>query len=49
MDIPVPPKPIQQQDEVEEEIFVVVENPPFLIGGIASVQPLHRNHRQFRV
>ena len=38
MDIPVPPKPIQQQDEVEEEIFVVVENPPVLIGGIASVQ-----------
>ena len=38
MDIPVPPKPIQQQDEVEEEIFVVVENPPVLIGGIASDQ-----------
>ena len=38
MDIPVPPKPIQQQDEVEEEVFVVVENPPVLIGGIASVQ-----------
>ena len=27
-----------EQDEVEEEIFVVVENPPVLIGGIASVQ-----------
>ena len=38
MDIPVPPKPIQQQDDVEEEIFVVVENPPFFIGGIAAVQ-----------
>ena len=38
MDIPVPPKPIQQQNEVEEEIIVVVENPPVLIGGIASVQ-----------
>ena len=38
MDIPVPPKPIQQQDDVEEEIFVVVENPPVLIGGIAAVQ-----------
>ena len=38
MDIPIPPKPIQQEAEVEEEIFIVVENPPVLIGGIAAVQ-----------
>lgn len=38
MDIPIPPKPIQQKNDEEEEIFVVVENPPILIGGIAAVQ-----------
>jgi len=38
MDIPIPPKPIQQKNDDEAEIFVVVENPPILIGGIASVQ-----------
>lgn len=37
MDIPIPPKPIQQKNDDEAEIFVVVENPPILIGGIASV------------
>lgn len=38
MDIPIPPKPIQQKNDDEAEIFVVVENPPILIGGIAAVQ-----------
>lgn len=38
MDIPIPPKPIQQKNDEEAEIFVVVENPPILIGGIAAVQ-----------
>lgn len=38
MDIPIPPKPIQQKNDDEAEIFVVVENPPILIDGIASVQ-----------
>ena len=38
MDIPIPPKPIQQEAEVEEEIFIVVENPSVLIGGITVVQ-----------
>lgn len=38
MDIPIPPKPIQQKNDDEAEIFVVVENPPILIGGISAVQ-----------
>ena len=38
MDIPIPPKPLQQKEDDEAEIFVVVENPPVLIGGIAAVQ-----------
>ena len=38
MDIPIPSKPIQQEAEVEEEIFIVVENPSVLIGGITVVQ-----------
>ncbi len=37
-DIPLPPKPIAQEEAAEEEIFVVVENPPVLIGGIKAVQ-----------
>ncbi len=38
-EIPLPPRPVdQQEDAVEEQIFVVVENPPVLIGGIKSVQ-----------
>tara|TARA_R110000868_G_scaffold304437_27_gene565499 strand:+ start:8805 stop:9485 length:681 start_codon:yes stop_codon:yes gene_type:complete len=36
MDVPPPPRP--QNEEVEEEIFVIVEQPPVLIGGINSVQ-----------
>ncbi|MEQ9310510.1 MAG: TonB family protein [Balneolaceae bacterium] len=35
IDLPPPPPP---SDEFEDEIFVVVEQPPVLIGGIASVQ-----------
>tara|TARA_R110000868_G_scaffold304437_27_gene565498 strand:+ start:8018 stop:8680 length:663 start_codon:yes stop_codon:yes gene_type:complete len=35
LDLPPPPPP---SDDVEETIFVVVENPPELIGGIAGVQ-----------
>jgi len=38
MDIPIQPKPLQQKEDDEAEIFVVVENPPVLIGGIAAVQ-----------
>lgn len=38
MDIPIPPKPLQQKEDDDAEIFVVVENPPVLIGGIAAVQ-----------
>jgi protein TonB len=36
MDLPPPPPP--SGDEYEDEIFVVVEQPPVLIGGIAGVQ-----------
>lgn len=36
-EIPPPPKSENTQ-EIEEEIFVVVEQPPVLIGGINSVQ-----------
>ena len=35
LDLPPPPPP---SNDVEDEIFVVVENPPELIGGIAGVQ-----------
>lgn len=38
IDIPMPPKPPSADNEVEDEIFIVVENPPVLIGGIAGVQ-----------
>ena len=40
-DIPPPPKPkndAEEKDEIEEEIFVIVEQPPVLIGGIATIQ-----------
>ena len=36
MDLPPPPPPAADVDE--DEIFIVVEQPPVLIGGIASVQ-----------
>jgi protein TonB len=36
MDLPPPPPPANDADE--DEIFIVVEQPPVLIGGIASVQ-----------
>ncbi|MBO6793387.1 MAG: energy transducer TonB [Balneolaceae bacterium] len=36
MDLPPPPPPASDGDE--HEIFIVVEQPPVLIGGIASVQ-----------
>lgn len=39
MDLPPPPK-ASDEELVEEEIFVVVEQMPELIGGIASVQQL---------
>lgn len=38
-DIPLPPKPKEEVID-EEEIFIVVEQPPVLIGGIQSVQKL---------
>ncbi len=37
-EIPLPPRPKNLEEEVEEEIFIVVEQPPVLIGGINSVQ-----------
>ncbi|RNC85384.1 MAG: energy transducer TonB [Balneola sp.] len=37
-EIPLPPRPIDQKDIEEEEIFVVVETPPVLLGGIKAVQ-----------
>ncbi|MBO6524366.1 MAG: energy transducer TonB [Balneolaceae bacterium] len=38
LDVPPPPKPTNDEDEFESEIFVVVEQPPILIGGISAVQ-----------
>ena len=32
-----PPPPAQEEEEGEPELFVVVENPPQIIGGIASL------------
>lgn len=40
LEIPIPPKPHKVEDEIEEEVFIVVEQPPFLIGGIESIQKL---------
>lgn len=37
INLPPPPPPGNDED-AEDEIFVVVENPPVLIGGIAGVQ-----------
>lgn len=38
-EIPLPPKPVNDETEFEEEqIFIVVETPPILIGGIKSIQ-----------
>ncbi len=39
-EIPLPPRPQNLEEEVEEEIFIVVEQPPVLIGGINSVQKI---------
>lgn len=40
MEMPLPPKPpaADNDEEYEDEVFIVVENPPVLIGGIQSVQ-----------
>lgn len=38
LDVPPPPKPLNDKEVTEEEIFVVVEQPPVLIGGINSIQ-----------
>ncbi|MBO6793386.1 MAG: energy transducer TonB [Balneolaceae bacterium] len=38
MDLPPPPPKQAVEEEFEDEIFVVVEQPPELIGGIAGVQ-----------
>ena len=40
LDVPPPPKPLNDIEEPEEDIFVVVEQPPVLIGGITKVQEL---------
>lgn len=37
-DIPLPPRPLNDTEVIEEEVFVVVEQPPVLIGGINAVQ-----------
>ena len=37
LDLPPPPRPIEQVEE-EEEIFIVVEQPPSIVGGIAAIQ-----------
>lgn len=34
----LPPPPPVQDEEFEDQIFVVVENPPVLIGGISGIQ-----------
>ena len=38
MDLPPPPPKQADSDEFEDEIFIVVEQPPVLIGGIQGVQ-----------
>jgi protein TonB len=38
MEMPPPPPRPSADDEFEDEIFIVVENPPVLIGGIQGVQ-----------
>ncbi|WP_461589800.1 energy transducer TonB, partial [Winogradskyella sp.] len=37
-DVPPPPRPQNLENEEEEDIFIVVEQPPVLIGGINAVQ-----------
>jgi len=36
--LPPPPAPVENEKEEEEEIFVVVEQPPVLIGGLRALQ-----------
>lgn len=36
--LPPPPAPVENEVEEEEEIFVVVEQPPVLIGGLRALQ-----------
>ncbi len=38
IDLPPPPPKPANDDEFDEEIFIVVEQPPVLIGGIQGVQ-----------
>ncbi len=38
LDVPPPPKPTNDVEDFESEIFVIVEQPPVLIGGINAVQ-----------
>lgn len=36
-ELPPPPPPAEEEEETEPEIFVVVEDPPVMIGGLASI------------
>lgn len=38
MYLPPPPEPIKKQEVEEEEVFIVVEQPPVLIGGLLNLQ-----------
>ena len=38
LELPAAPPSIEEEEDLEDEIFIVVENPPVLIGGIGSVQ-----------
>lgn len=38
LNVPPPPKPSNDFETYEEEIFIVVEQPPVLIGGIDAIQ-----------
>ncbi len=40
LEVPPPPKPINNDSDTESEIFVVVEQPPVLIGGITAIQKI---------
>ncbi|GIV59968.1 energy transducer TonB [Rhodocaloribacter litoris] len=37
-DLPPPPPPAEEEEEPEPEIFVIVEEMPELIGGLAAIQ-----------
>lgn len=37
-EVPPPPRPLNLEEEGEDEIFIVVEQPPVLIGGISDIQ-----------